>query len=98
MPEPRPPLLKRPFEVLVSALGLVLSSPWWLLLALSIKLEDGGPVFYGQDRVGKGGKRFKSWTFRSMVPESDEKFGPLQAGHNDLRVARLLARGGSRKI
>ena len=76
MSESHPPLLKRPFDILVSGLGLLLSAPFWVLFALSIKLEDGGPVFYSQERVGKSGRRFKSWKFRSMVADSDQRFGP----------------------
>jgi len=61
----------------------------WAIISLAIKLEDGGPVFYAQERVGEGGKRFRSWKFRSMVPDSDQRFGPLQAGENDHRVTRV---------
>lgn len=89
MQDPRPSPLKRPFDVLVSGLGLLFSAPLWVLFALAIKLDDGGPVFYGQERIGKGGKRFRSWKFRSMVPYSDKKFGPLQAGERDPRVTRV---------
>lgn len=84
----RPPLLKRPLDLFLSGLGLLLSAPLWAVIAIGIKLEDGGPVFYGQERVGQGGKRFRSWKFRSMVPDSDEQFGPLQARDGDSRVTR----------
>ena len=80
---------KRAFDISLSALGLVISSPLWTLFAMAIKMEDGGPVFYSQERVGKGGKRFKSWKFRSMVPDADRRFGPLQASSNDPRVTRV---------
>lgn len=89
MSEPRPPRLKRPFDILVSALGLLLSAPLWALIALFIKLEDGGPTFYGQERVGKDEKRFKSWKFRSMLADSDKKFGPLQASGEDKRITKV---------
>lgn len=80
---------KRLLDLGLASVGLVLSGPLWLLLALAIKLEDGGLVFYGQERVGKGGRRFLSWKFRSMVSDSDEKFGPLQARDGDSRVTRV---------
>lgn len=80
---------KRPFDTLVAGLGLLGSAPLWGLIALGIKVDDGGPVFYGQKRVGQGGRQFKSWKFRSMIPESDERFGPLQARNGDARVTRL---------
>ena len=89
MSESHPPLLKRPFDILVSGLGLLLSAPFWVLFALSIKLEDGGPVFYSQERVGKSGRRFKSWKFRSMVADSDQRFGPRQARKDDPRITRV---------
>jgi len=80
---------KRPFDLLVSGLGLLASAPLWVVIALGIKLDDGGPVFYGQERVGKGGQRFRSWKFRSMVSDSDKRFGPLQASDGDSRVTRV---------
>ena len=80
---------KRPFDLLLSGLGLLASAPLWVIIALCIKLEDGGPVFYGQQRVGRGGTRFRSLKFRSMVSDSDERFGPLQAKARDPRVTRI---------
>lgn len=81
--------LKRPFDVFLSGLGLLLSAPFWALIALGIWFEDRGPVFYAQERVGKGGGRFRSWKFRSMVTDSDALFGPLQASDGDPRVTRF---------
>ena len=80
---------KRAFDLLLSGLGLLASAPLWALIALSIKMDDGGPVFYAQDRVGKGGRRFRSCKFRSMIPDADTRFGPLQAGDGDDRVTRV---------
>jgi len=73
------PRAKRLFDLFVSGLGLLASIPLWAVIAVGIKLEDGGPAFYCQERVGKGGRRFRSGKFRSMVQDSDERFGPLQA-------------------
>src|SRR5574337_98231 len=87
--EPYPSPLKRSLDISLSGLGLLLSAPLWVFITILIKLEDGGPVFYGQERVGKGGQRFKSWKFRSMIPDSDERFGPLQARDGDARVTRV---------
>jgi lipopolysaccharide/colanic/teichoic acid biosynthesis glycosyltransferase len=61
----------------------------WVWIAICIKLADGGPVFYGQKRVGKNGVRFTSWKFRSMVADADQRFGPLQAQPGDARVTRM---------
>jgi lipopolysaccharide/colanic/teichoic acid biosynthesis glycosyltransferase len=80
---------KRGFDVLVSGLGLLGSAPLWGLIALSIKWHDGAAVFYGQERVGREGKRFMSWKFRSMTADADRRFGPLQAGATDPRVTRV---------
>ena len=85
--------LKRVFDVVLSLIGLVLTLPAWLLVPLAIKLEDGGPVFYGQARVGRGGRRFTSWKFRSMSPREDDD-GPLLQAHLEeeriTRVGRLM--------
>jgi lipopolysaccharide/colanic/teichoic acid biosynthesis glycosyltransferase len=85
----RSSLLKRPFDVLLSGLALLISAPVWGPISLGIKLEDGGQIFYAQDRVGRGGRRFRSWKFRSMVPDADRNYGPLQTGENDIRVTRV---------
>ena len=83
------PFLKRLFDVILSSLGLVFSSPLWALIAIAIKLDDSGPVFYRQARVGRSGKVFQSWKFRSMTPESDLDFGPLAAAEQDPRITRI---------
>jgi len=70
-------------------LKLVLSLPVSLPLALAIKLEDGGPIFYRQERWGRNGTRFKAYKFRTMVPNSDQEFGLMQATENDPRVTKV---------
>ena len=95
--EVREPLLKRPLDVVLSTIMLILSAPFSLLIALAIKLEDGGPVLYAQERWGHGGDKFKVHKFRTMVPNSDEEFGLKQAKVNDhrmTRVGRLLRPAG----
>ncbi len=79
-------MLKRTFDITLSAVGLILSWPLWVLAALAVKLEDGGPVFYRQGRVGKENREFESLKFRSMVPDSDAKWGALPASVNDPRI------------
>lgn len=83
------PLSKRAFDVLLSGVGLLLALPLGAVIALAVKLGDGGPVFFTQDRVGKGGRTFKGYKFRSMVPDADEKFGTVQAEEDDPRVTRV---------
>jgi lipopolysaccharide/colanic/teichoic acid biosynthesis glycosyltransferase len=72
----------------LSGAGLLLSSPLWLVFSALIKLHDGGPVFYGQERVGKNGRIFKALKFRSMIVEA-EKDGPVQAAARDPRVTPI---------
>jgi lipopolysaccharide/colanic/teichoic acid biosynthesis glycosyltransferase len=57
--------------------------------AIAIKIGDGGPVFFGQERVGREGVPFRSYKFRSMVPDADKKFGTVQAGEHDPRVTAV---------
>jgi lipopolysaccharide/colanic/teichoic acid biosynthesis glycosyltransferase len=83
------PLLKRAFDVILSGTGLVFSSPLWLAFAAFIKLEDGGPVFYSQERVGRGGRSFRGYKFRSMVPDADKRYGLVQAEENDPRITKV---------
>jgi lipopolysaccharide/colanic/teichoic acid biosynthesis glycosyltransferase len=86
---PRPSLGKRPLDVTLAALGLLASAPCWLLIALGIKLDDGGPVLFVQERVGRDGRRFQSFKFRSMVVGADARFGPMAARRDDPRVTRM---------
>ncbi len=80
---------KRVFDVALAGVGLGLSCPLGVLIALLVKLEDGGPVFYTQARVGRGGALFRGWKFRSMRPDSDARLGPRQAAAGDARVTRI---------
>ena len=82
------PILKRTLDIILSGIMLFLSVPVFLPIALAIKLEDGGPVFYRQERWGKGGTRFGVYKFRTMLPDADRKFGLKQAAENDLRITR----------
>ena len=81
--------MKRLFDIALSGAGLVASSPLWLVLAVAIRLEDGGPVFYSQDRVGWRGRRFRAMKFRSMRPDAEALSGPVQAVEDDPRVTRV---------
>ena len=83
------PLGKRALDVCLSGVGLLGSSPIWLALAVAIKREDGGPIFYTQDRVGQGGRVFTVLKFRSMIPHAEAVVGALQATEEDPRVTRI---------
>ena len=72
--------VKRLFDVIASTIAVVLLSPVFLIIAICIKVNDPkGPVFYSQTRVGKDGKQFKMFKFRSMVTNADELLAKLQA-------------------
>lgn len=80
--------VKRFLDVTVGALVLVVGFPVWLLVALAIRLESIGTVFYTQERVGKDGLRFPMYKFRSMH-QNAEKAGPQWADKRDPRVTRV---------
>jgi lipopolysaccharide/colanic/teichoic acid biosynthesis glycosyltransferase len=80
---------KRAFDIVLSGMGLVGSLPVWALAAVAIKLEDGGNVFFSQERAGQGGRPFRVLKFRSMIPNAEAKVGPLQASHGDPRITRV---------
>ena len=82
---------KRTLDVALSGLSLVLSAPLWALIPLAIKIEDGGPVFYAQARVGEGWRAFDALKFRSMIPDAERGVGPVQAVERDPRVTRIGA-------
>jgi len=82
-------VIKRIFDIILSGSGLILSSPLWLVFSLAVELHDGGPVFYTQNRVGKGGKIFKVYKFRSMVSDAEKHTGPVFATENDPRVTKV---------
>lgn len=81
--------LKRPFDIALSFVGFILSFPLWLLFGLMIWLEDRGPVFYKQERIGKNGEIFKALKFRSMIANAEQEQGPVQAKKNDKRVTKV---------
>lgn len=82
-------MAKRLLDVLLSGGGLIVSAPLWAAIAALIKLEDGGPVFFSQERVGQRGRRFEALKFRSMVVNAEARTGPVQSGENDPRVTRI---------
>ena len=81
--------MKRAFDIFLSSLGLLISSPLWIIIILKIKLEDGGPVFYLQERVGKKGRIFRVIKFRSMVVDAEKGVGAVQATEHDPRVTKI---------
>ncbi|MGB7293179.1 MAG: sugar transferase [Thermodesulfobacteriota bacterium] len=82
-------LLKRPFDIGLSLTGILFSFPLWILIAIAIWFEDRGAPFYVSDRIGKNGVPFRYFKFRTMVPNADKHYGPLQAKENDHRITRV---------
>jgi lipopolysaccharide/colanic/teichoic acid biosynthesis glycosyltransferase len=80
---------KRLLDLLLSATGLVASAPLWAMIAALIKLQDGGPIFFSQERVGLNGRPFRALKFRSMAVDAEAQTGPIQSGQHDPRVTRL---------
>ena len=81
--------VKRLFDVTVSASMLVLTLPLLLLTALAIKLEDGGPVIYSQERIGLFGRPFTLYKFRSMHVDAERHSRPQWAQKADSRITRV---------
>lgn len=81
--------LKRIFDIIFSGIIFAITLPLWLLIAALIKLEDGGPVIYSQKRIGKDGKPFMLFKFRSMRPEAEKTTGPLWAEAKDMRATKI---------
>ncbi|MGA9533560.1 MAG: sugar transferase [Anaerolineales bacterium] len=75
--------LKRALDLVLASIGILLTAPLVALAALAIKLEDGGPVLYRQERVGEGGRRFTLWKLRSMVPDAEARLDGLLSGNVD---------------
>ena len=78
--------VKRLFDILSSALAIVVSLPLWLIIAVGIKMSSQGPVFYRADRVGKGAKKFTLYKFRSM-----HQFMPEVKGQGEQREGGYIA-------
>lgn len=80
--------MRRVFDVICALAGLILLSPLFAVIAIAIKLEDGGPVFYSQKRLGKDFREFRVHKFRSMVQDAD-RLGPSLTAPGDPRVTRV---------
>lgn len=82
--------MKRALDILLALSGLIITSPAWLVIPLAIRLEDGRPVFFVQERVGRNGVLFPSYKFRSMrVHEDPDPSAPRQATADDPRITRV---------
>ena len=83
--------LKRVFDILFASVALFALAPLFFFVALAIKFTDRGPVFFMQDRVGKDGKPFQIFKFRSMYADTCDKSGVAQTTSNDKRIMPIGA-------
>lgn len=81
--------VKRFFDIFLSCLAIIVLIPILLFVALLVHLEDGGPVFYKQERVTEGGRRFMILKFRSMIVDAEKDGAPHPAERNDNRITRI---------
>jgi len=81
--------IKRLFDIIMSLLLILLFAPLMALIALAIKLDDGGPVLYVQNRVGKDGKIFRCYKFRSMVVNAEKIGLGFEVTKDDPRITRV---------
>lgn len=81
--------IKRAFDIVASALGLILLSPLFALIALQVKLSSRGPVFYSQERIGLYGLPFHIYKFRTMIDHAEEEGLPQLTHDNDPRITRI---------
>ncbi|UCE39001.1 MAG: sugar transferase, partial [Thermoplasmata archaeon] len=81
--------LMRSLDIVGSILILLISAPATILIFLLIKISSPGPVFYRQQRVGKDGRIFTLYKFRTMVKDAEKELGPVLASRNDSRVTKV---------
>lgn len=81
-------LLKRILDIIFSIVLLVISSPIFIVIAIWIKIDSKGPIFYRQERITKYGRMFKIFKFRTMVQNAD-KIGSLVTVNNDSRITKV---------
>jgi exopolysaccharide biosynthesis polyprenyl glycosylphosphotransferase len=82
-------LLKRALDIVLSIIALILTSPVMLIMAVLIKKQDGGNIFYKQERVTEDEKTFDVLKFRTMVMNAEKLSGPVLAGEDDPRITKL---------
>jgi lipopolysaccharide/colanic/teichoic acid biosynthesis glycosyltransferase len=81
-------LVKRTIDLAASLAGLLVLSPLMALIAVLVKVEDGGSVFFTQERIGRGGRPFRMWKFRTMIPYASA-LGPSLTAAGDSRITRV---------
>ena len=82
-------IYKRGFDIFFSLLGIILLSPVYLVIYLAVRITEGCPVIYSQERIGLNGEPFLIYTFRSMVNNTEENGTPMLAEEDDCRLTRI---------
>ncbi|MFN6935903.1 MAG: sugar transferase, partial [Tsuneonella sp.] len=82
-------VIKRGFDIVIALLALIVTAPVMLIVALAIKLEDGGPLFFVQRRLGRGNRFFDVFKFRSMRVAASDQAGQRSAAREDDRTTRI---------
>ena len=80
---------KRAMDILLCSIAMIVAAPVMLVVAIAIKLEDGGPVFYKQKRMTRGGREFEILKFRSMIVDAEKYAGAVLATGNDPRITKV---------
>ena len=81
--------VKRTFDLIVSGLLLIIFSPVIAICAIAVKMQDGGKVIFAQERIGRDGKPFQIYKFRSMRPDAEARGAQLYAGESDPRLTKV---------
>jgi exopolysaccharide biosynthesis polyprenyl glycosylphosphotransferase len=82
-------IAKRMLDIIFSISVIIFGLPVWICIAIFIKIDSRGPIFYRQTRIGLNGTSFRMYKFRSMRSDAEKKSGPIWAGKNDPRVTRV---------
>ena len=82
-------ILKRTMDIVLCSIAMIVAAPVMLVIAAAIKLEDGGPVFYKQDRMTRHGREFKILKFRSMIVDAEKYAGAVLATGDDPRITKV---------
>jgi undecaprenyl-phosphate glucose phosphotransferase len=88
-PVPWGRIAKRLLDVAGALVGLILLAPLFLVVSIAILVSTGWPIFYLQDRIGQGGRRFRIIKFRSMKPDAEGETGPIWASDHDTRCTKI---------
>ncbi|AID34089.2 exopolysaccharide biosynthesis protein [Mesorhizobium sp. SEMIA 3007] len=91
-PPPIGGLIKRSFDIFGSLVGLIALSPLFIMVALLVKFSDGGSIFYGHRRIGRGGRIFPCLKFRTMVPDGDKVLAAYLATNPEANAEWIATR------